>query len=364
MSNKKVDWMCGYCGEVIHNKQIADASIKGLSCPVCSDGVSYPEKFVHSFLKCLTIDFEPQKRFNWSQNKIYDFYLPLHNLIIEVHGEQHYERPQRKKEIFKSLEEEQENDLLKYTLAIENSIKKYIVLDARESKKETLIKAIESSGLSKEFDIREIDWDEIHVQSLSSLLKKACDMWNEGVIPEAIYKEIGVSLATTRRYLRDGNKAGLCSYPKLPKTERIREAVRRNVMQLTPEGEFIKEWKAIIDIERALGFNASRVGASCSGRQKFSYGFKWVYKEDYEDYLSGKISIDKLIPKRRTTTKKVVQLDVTGNFIKEWDSLTLAALALDGSVHNISAVCNGRSKTSLDCKWVLAEDYYKNKEVI
>ena len=56
---------------------------------------------MYSVLKQLNIEFEYQKIFDWSKNiktnnlilngrKIYDFYLNELNIIIETHGDQHF----------------------------------------------------------------------------------------------------------------------------------------------------------------------------------------------------------------------------------------------------------------------------------
>ena len=67
-SGKKINWKCKNCGEKIKNKRIADVSKQGLSCPKCSDGLKIPEKFMFSLLTKLNINFETQKNFKWSCN--------------------------------------------------------------------------------------------------------------------------------------------------------------------------------------------------------------------------------------------------------------------------------------------------------
>lgn len=85
---------CGYLKSMNINKLI---SRNKMTCRKCSDGISYPEKFLYSILKQLNIDFETQKIFDWSRNldnkKLYDFYFKYDNkkVIIETHGSQHYD---------------------------------------------------------------------------------------------------------------------------------------------------------------------------------------------------------------------------------------------------------------------------------
>ena len=49
------------------------------------------------------------------------------------------------------------------------------------------------------------------------------------------------------------------------------------VLQLTLDGELIREWPSIMECERN-GFNQSHVCLCCNGKQKTYKGFKWCYK--------------------------------------------------------------------------------------
>jgi len=59
--------------------------------------------------------------------------------------------------------------------------------------------------------------------------------------------------------------------------------------------------------------------------------------------------------------KKIVQLDLQGNFIKEHEGITL----VEGfTATNISACCRGKDKSYKGFRWMYAEDYYNNKDNI
>ena len=76
----------------------------------------------------LNVEFASERRFEWSNNKRYDFYIPSKKIVIEVHGQQHY------KDKFKDapLEHQKENDAFKRNVAEENGLK-YIEIDASYS---------------------------------------------------------------------------------------------------------------------------------------------------------------------------------------------------------------------------------------
>lgn len=50
------------------------------------------------------------------------------------------------------------------------------------------------------------------------------------------------------------------------------------VVQYDLEGNFIKEWLSMMDIQRELGYPNSNISAVCRGKQKTAYGFIWKFK--------------------------------------------------------------------------------------
>lgn len=100
-SKNKINVVCPNCGYI---KKISPSNLFyfGLGCNKCSDGISYPEKFMTSVLDQLQINYQLQYSPSWAEGKRYDFYLLDYNCIIETHGEQHYEEHTRGR----SLQEE------------------------------------------------------------------------------------------------------------------------------------------------------------------------------------------------------------------------------------------------------------------
>ena len=128
---------CGYEKEMPVYRLLSS----GLCCNRCSDGISYPEKFVSSILgQLLTKYFQIQlskTTLKWCEKYKYDNYIDKINCIIEVHGIQHYDKTRYWK---MSLEETQENDRIKKQLAKENGINNYIIIDCRYSELEWIKK--------------------------------------------------------------------------------------------------------------------------------------------------------------------------------------------------------------------------------
>lgn len=54
----------------------------------------------------------------------------------------------------------------------------------------------------------------------------------------------------------------------------------RAVLQFDKNGNFIKEWKSIIDAERELEYKKSHISQCCKGKIKTSHGYIWRYRDE------------------------------------------------------------------------------------
>ena len=57
------------------------------------------------------------------------------------------------------------------------------------------------------------------------------------------------------------------------------QRVSKPVIQYTKSGEFVKEWKSGIDVQRNLGYHQQYISECCNGRYKSAYGFIWRFKD-------------------------------------------------------------------------------------
>ena len=53
-----------------------------------------------------------------------------------------------------------------------------------------------------------------------------------------------------------------------------------SVMQLNTNGDLVKIWECMSDIERELGFNHSHISQCCGGKKNVAYGFTWKYTDN------------------------------------------------------------------------------------
>jgi len=212
-SRIKIPMRCPDCGHI--KPQVFGSLIsQGFSCPKCSDGISYPEKFMSNVLDQLHIIFNRQLSktiFKWCGVYKYDNYIDSVDCIIETHGEQHY----KENHFSTLLSEIQENDFDKEWLARENKINNYIILDCRHSTVEWIKNSIMNSKLPKLLNFKEsdIDWLKCHEVACSNIAKTACDLWKEGTkdILEIMYK-LKICRSTARKYLKQGEELNWCDY--------------------------------------------------------------------------------------------------------------------------------------------------------
>lgn len=215
-SNKKTNWICPDCGNIINNKSPNQILRYGYGCNNCSDGISYPEKFMTNLLSESGIEFIYQynkKHAEWCGDYKYDFYIPKFNVIIEVNGLQHYKSCQ-----WHSYDDVSKNDKLKRDLA-ERNVSKYIVIDARYSNRDFLKQSIMRNDDMYDIlfsNIMYIKWKQIDQISEKSKLKSVALSFNDGVSFETIMSTFNIGKTTLKRYLNRGTELGFCNYnPKL-----------------------------------------------------------------------------------------------------------------------------------------------------
>ena len=214
-SNKKFYFKCLNCNTISNKKLILYQIVnQGYSCLKCGDGIPITEKIIINVLNQLNINYIHQltkNNYDWCNNYRYDFYIPILNMIIETHGEQHY--IENKTNHWRTLEEEQWNDLFKYKCA-KGYIDKYIVIDCRYSTLEWLKENI-IKELGGYFDLSSIDWELAWEESQKSKCIEAWELWNNGIHSTIeIGEKLNTTQSTTIRYLKRGAECEKCDYTK------------------------------------------------------------------------------------------------------------------------------------------------------
>ena len=290
-SNEKIPMKCPDCG---YKKLISPNVLnrQGFSCNRCSDGKSFCEKFMFSFLEqLLNNNFQTQLTkitFSWCDKYKYDFYVDNINCIIETHGLQHYKegfnRIKTSKKHIKTLKEVQENDIMKERLANINNIKNYIILDCRYSTSEYIKKSIMESVLPKLLNFKEndIDWNKCNEFAFNSLVKKASELWNNGIKSTfQIGKILKMHKTTIIRYLKQGAKIGWCDYDS--STALLNKKYNYKIVICLNTGEIFNSI-----VEASKKYNTTTISQYCNGKTKYAgkhpatnENLKWMYYDEY-----------------------------------------------------------------------------------
>lgn len=204
-TTRKVELKCLDCGATTLVSVNNFVKVGKFNCSKCSDGLSYPNKFMFNFLEQLNVDFEPEKVFSWIKSRRYDFYVSSINCIIEAHGKQHYVKG---RSFPIQLEEQQKIDEEKRDLALKNGIDHYIEIDCSMSNSDFIKNNILNSKLNELFDLSSINWIKCDEYSVSSLLKSVCEYKrdNPNSTTGDISKLFKISKNTATLYLKTGNK--------------------------------------------------------------------------------------------------------------------------------------------------------------
>ena len=283
-SNKKVTVTCPHCGKTKDINIYTIYNRKSIGC-TCGDGIKYPEKFMINVLEQLDIEYIFQltkTTFDWCEDKRYDFYIPSLNTIIETHGMQHYE------DCWGKAKDVQENDRIKYELALQNGIKDgdYVVIDCRYSDAEWIKNSILNSKLNELFDLSEIDWIECGKKAQKNLVKEVCDYWNnkeEWETTKTLAEIFGLSKVTIFEYLKKGAELGWCEYDA--KEEKIKngKANGKRVVMYDLDGSFIAEYPSTKELARrffaetGIKLSQSTISEVCNGKRKHHKGYTFKY---------------------------------------------------------------------------------------
>lgn len=224
-SKESVEWVCPQCNT--HFKQIIADVVKcnNISCPCCSDGISYPNKFIFILLNEFIDEIDYLEReyspewciFNNTNTRgKYDIYFIYKGMkyIVEMDGGLHYKEYNNNS---LSLAEIKERDKEKNNLALQNNITIVRIncdYDYPENRLEYIVNNIKKSILSDIFDLTNVDFNEINKKCEKSIIIKSGELWNEGYNSKEIRELLNIGETTVASYLKRCANMGLITYDK------------------------------------------------------------------------------------------------------------------------------------------------------
>ena len=207
-SGKRIDVVCPDCGR---EKQITVKDLYNrhtIGC-ICGDGKSYPEKFIFAMLEQLKLPFIYQYAPSWVAPRIFDFYLPTQQCIIETDGGLGHGNRYTINGI--SPEESQMIDQQKDAAALQQGIK-VIRLNCYPSTYTQLLN--EAQRNLDWLPLNQVNWDDCDTFGLVNLVKLICTekQQHPELTTQYFAKKYQCSLPTIRTYLRKGTRLGWCNY--------------------------------------------------------------------------------------------------------------------------------------------------------
>ena len=114
-----------------------------------------------------------------------------------------------------------------------------------------------------------------------------------------------------------------------------------HVIQFDMDGNEVARFKSLSEAERQTGIERDRIGDCCHGGLDSYGGFKWEFVGE------RKVDADKT---------GVVQFDLDGNELRAFDSLAEASVATGIPRYQIRNCCRGRQRTSNGFIWKFADE--------
>jgi len=130
----------------------------------------------------------------------------------------------------------------------------------------------------------------------------------------------------------------------------------REVHQYDLDGNYIRSWDTIISATEAILGKKVKSGGGCilcsaQGKLHLAYGYRWSFKKELKLLPSSKINSLK-----RLNSTPVYQYNLDGKFLKEYESISQAALELGKEnaqtiKGNISQALKGQKKAVAGFRW-------------
>lgn len=252
--------------------------VTGFACPVCGDGVSYPNKFCRALLSQIdNLNAKYEYQPNWAKPYFYDTYFEWNGskYILEADGMQHFTDNNFGRI---TLDEVKRIDNIKNELAISHGIN-VIRIDCRKSELNYIRANILNSVLSEIFNLSNVDWLMCERNARSSLMEQVCNFYNASSNKQIKYiaEQLNLSAVTVRRYLNRGTNIGICNYKgQAYQLGVIAYCIKDNKTFSFPSMSMCsRELSSLYNIK----IEKKGIDRTCRGKQKSYKGFIFKFKD-------------------------------------------------------------------------------------
>ena len=285
-SSKHIWAVCPICGYKKYIKVEELVYNGGISCPRCSDGLSYPNKFAFNVFEQINTqyeDYHSEYSPNWAGKMRYDNYILLkdgHEIIVEMDGGFHYNEYGKRSA---------RNDALKNALAEEHGITVIRIncFYNKITERFDLVKNRFIDAMKEYFDLSNIDWNSANEAGISNRIVDVASYYNSHphMTNQHIANHFHVNVVTIRHYLTVGERLGLCTY--------IRHDPNRNKTSIPlllygPDGSIIGSFisaRQMAEFMKDKDFNVASINESSRlGKPYKGYIIKRITWEEYDKY--------------------------------------------------------------------------------
>lgn len=252
--------------------KICNFTRRGFACSKCSSGISFPERFTSSLLDEIGFEYETQKRFE-GKNWRFDFYIPHLELVIEVHGAQHFGNGWTTKDEV-VVNDNNKRKFIKFELGLN-----YAAIDISVSEPYYAWSMLEQSDYLKPY-MQNVDYDTVVERCNDSVLNKNHNNiirdYERGVRLSELSRKYEIDRGTVKHMLL---KNGVYKNSKRYKAP---------VICITTDERF----ESMTQAGRDLNIHHQTIIKCCRGKRKSAGktpdGRKrvWMYLEDYEKQLN------------------------------------------------------------------------------
>lgn len=142
-----------------------------------------------------------------------------------------------------------------------------------------------------------------------------------------------------RNYIQDKNKIVL----EVLNNIKTRDPRRKPIVKCDLGGFIVKKYNSLSEVTTD-GYSKGTISQALNGVRNLAYNSVWLYADDASvKNIQRKINI--------INSEKIEQYDLNGQFIKVFDSVKDASIAMKTSSSNIYAVLTGRRKSTCGYFW-------------
>ena len=180
-------------------------------------------------------------------------------------------------------------------------------------------------------------------------INKIHELWDNGLSIKEISDElhydrhaVSIRIKEYTNYTPEQGKTRKCSI--------IAKNRQKAICQYNLSGEFINEYKSIVEASENTGIGYRTICSNVQGKTSSAGGFQWAYKDEA---TPKKYSV-----KGNGYKTPVVQLDLQYNFVREFESLKDAAKEIGlTSTSTLSYAIKDSNRTVKRSHWMRKKDY-------